>query len=218
MVYFKKSQPAPKSLEEEKIKTNGDYKKKDVIDQLNKDFCGKCYICEQKITSANIDHFTPHRGNVDLKFDWNNLFLACYHCNNIKSAKYDNILNCTNKNDNVDTKIAYRFNPFPKEKPSFEALCDDKRTLDTAELLDKVFNGQNSVKNIDSINLNDALLKEILEFQNVLCGYFKNNDKKHFLIEIKTHLNKSSPFTAFKRYIVRKNEDLKREFEQYIID
>ncbi|MBR1740781.1 MAG: HNH endonuclease [Lachnospiraceae bacterium] len=33
--------------------------------------------------------------NLNLKYDWNNLFLACAHCNNMKSAKYEPILDCS---------------------------------------------------------------------------------------------------------------------------
>lgn len=35
-----------------------------------------------------------HKGNLDLKFDWDNLFLSCKHCNNTKGDRFDNILNC----------------------------------------------------------------------------------------------------------------------------
>lgn len=48
MVYFKKTKPAPNSLKIEKLKRNGRYNKDDVVNQLAEDFCGKCYICEDK--------------------------------------------------------------------------------------------------------------------------------------------------------------------------
>lgn len=58
-----------------------------------------CYICENKqITSYQIEHLAPHHGNMDLKFDWNNLFLACAHCNNAKLDKFDPIIDCTKEN------------------------------------------------------------------------------------------------------------------------
>ena len=71
-------------------------------------FHGKCYICENKegISSFQIEHLKPHRENADLKYDWNNLFWSCAHCNNIKNAKYDPILDCTQVE--VDRKIAFR--------------------------------------------------------------------------------------------------------------
>jgi len=50
-----------------------------------------------------------------LKFDWNNLFWSCYHCNNIKSIKYNDILNCTIISDDVENALYYHMPPYPKE-------------------------------------------------------------------------------------------------------
>ena len=43
-------------------------------------------------TSNQIEHLQSHRGNMDLKYDWNNLFWACAHCNNIKLDTFEPIL------------------------------------------------------------------------------------------------------------------------------
>lgn len=60
---------------------------------LKETFHGKCYICENKeATSYQIEHLILHRKNVELKYNWNNLFWSCAHCNNIKSDKYEPIL------------------------------------------------------------------------------------------------------------------------------
>ena len=62
-------------------------------------FHGKCYICENKqITFYQIEHLIPHRGDIDLKYDWNNLFLVCAHCNNTKRDKFEPVLDCTKEN------------------------------------------------------------------------------------------------------------------------
>lgn len=96
MINFRKGTPSSEvlvKLEEEKKKVHGSYRLDEVITALKEEFHDKCYICEQKhITSINIEHFTPHKGNKDLMFDWYNLYWVCSHCNNIKLAKYDNIL------------------------------------------------------------------------------------------------------------------------------
>src|ERR1700709_1938149 len=110
MIYHEKSHPAPTCLATEKAKAYGDYKCGEVLERLRDDFKNKCYICEVKEPhSINVEHFKPHRGDKDLKFDWNNLFYCCGHCNNSKcdKAEYDEILDCTNEDDNVDTKIKY---------------------------------------------------------------------------------------------------------------
>ena len=220
MVYFEKSQPAPSSLGIEKEKKSGTYRTDETIKRINNDFYGKCYICGQKNpTTINIEHFIPHKDNVDLKFDWNNLFYSCGHCNNVKLAKkeFDNILNCIILSDNVDRAIAYKFNPFPKEKPCFEVVIESKKALNTKELLDKVFNGEHtSLKLLEGSSLRDLLLKSIKEFQDLLIDYYKYDKNDMFLVKIKEHLSNRMEFTAFKRYIVRNNEVLNNEFIKYI--
>lgn len=42
--------------------------------------------------------------------------------------------------------------------------------------------------------------------------------KEVLLAKIKIQLNKSSEFTAFKRYIIRNNKTMKQDFEKYIKD
>jgi len=222
MVYFEKSKTPPPSLLIEKNKKSGTYRTQEIIEQIDKDFHSKCYICEQKNpTTINVEHFIPHRGNKDLMFDWSNLFYVCGHCNNVKLAQkeFDEILNCTLKNDQVDCAIAYKFNPFPKEKPNFEVLIQSQKTHNTKELLDRVFNGEHTtLKALEGANLRDLLLKSIKEFQELLIDYYNYGKDATLLLKIKQHLNNSIEFTAFKRYIIRNNETLKNEFEQYTID
>lgn len=222
MVYFEKSNEIPNSLLTEKYKTSGTYRTKEVIEGIDKDFHSKCYICEQKNpTTINVEHFVPHKDNVELKFDWYNLFYACGHCNNVKLAKkeFDNILNCIIKTDCVDTAIAYKFNPFPKEKPIFEVIIPSEKANNTKELLEKVFNGEHTdLKKLEGANLRDLLLKSIKEFQELLLDYYKYDKDEMWLMKIKKHLNNSVEFTAFKRYIIRNNSDLNHEFKQYIGD
>lgn len=214
MVYFKKSQPSPTI-------TNS-YNAPDIVHKLEKDFHNKCYICEEKAPKdINIEHFVARQGNLSLKLDWNNLFLSCTHCNNIKSNDYNNLLNCTILTDKVDTALYYKIEPFPKEKVKLELLIPSDKATQTKELLEKCFNGEHTAqKKLESSNLRSLLLllKEIREFQNLLFGYDENEDKEYFLIKIKEHLSNRSSFTAFKRWIVRDNNYFKNEFKQYIED
>ena len=101
-----KARNAIRILNDAKAKDKG-YNTPEVNAALKEMFRGKCYICENKsIQSYQIEHLKPHKGDLDLKYDWNNLFLACTHCNNIKNAKYDPILDCSKIE--VDQKIAFR--------------------------------------------------------------------------------------------------------------
>ena len=77
---------------QEACSTGHSYNTEHVNQALQEVFHGKCYICENKeATSYQIEHRIPHRGDKKLKYDWNNLFWVCAHCNNIKSDKYEPI-------------------------------------------------------------------------------------------------------------------------------
>lgn len=220
MVYFEKTQPAPNCLDTEKGKASGDYKCGDVLETIKSDFKNKCYICEFKEpVTINVEHFRPHRGDKDLKFGWNNLFWSCGHCNNIKSDKFIDLIDCTDIAENIENRVKVYIKPFPKEKVIIEALDTNPSTITTVNLLNDVYNGTTKLKTIESSNLRNSILSEIKEFQKYLFLYFEDgftdDDKVLFLANIKKHLSKSSNFTAFKRTIVRENEVMKDEFEQY---
>ncbi len=73
-----KARRARKSLKIEKAK-NGSYNTPAVNAALREMFHGKCYICENKqITSYQIQHLISHRGDIELKYDWNNLFCPAH--------------------------------------------------------------------------------------------------------------------------------------------
>ena len=60
MVKVDRSPEAPASLTIEAKKKTGSYNKEDVIDQLAKDFYGKCYICEIKpVQDPEVEHRLP---------------------------------------------------------------------------------------------------------------------------------------------------------------
>ena len=220
MVYLEKSQPAPTSLAVEKQKANGDYKKEDVLERLKNDFKNKCYICELKApTSINVEHFEPHKGDIDKKFDWNNLFWSCAHCNNTKLDKYDNILNCTNKTHDVENRLKYIFISFPVEHIDIVALDASAKTQNTKELLLAIYNGTTPLKKLESANLRSCILNEISDFQQLLLSYFDDTisaEEKHLLLsKICTHISRESYFTAFKRWIIKEDQKLNAEFGKY---
>ena len=219
MIYFEKSLIVPISLEEEKSKSSGTYNTEEVIERLKIDFHNKCYICEQKEPlSINIEHFIAHKGNIDLKFSWENLYLSCGHCNNTKLAKYDEILNCTSIDDNVEMALYYKCNPFPMEKAEIKVRVDSLKARNTRELIEKTFNGEHTPqKKLESSNLRNKLIHEIRDFQNLLFDYFENNKNEIFKIKIEEHLSSRSAFTAFKRWIIRDNEKLVQEFGYCIV-
>src|SRR5690606_29358077 len=220
MVYFEKSNPAPVCLEVEKAKANGDYKCDNVLEKIKTDFKNKYYICNYKEpVTINVEHFRPHKGDKNLKFQWENLLWSCGHCNNIKLDNYDDIIDCTVIDEDIENRIKIMMRPYPKETVFIEALDQNQSTISTSELLNAVFNGTTKLKTIEASNLRNKVLEDISEFQQYLINYYKDGfepeDKANFLANIKRHLKKSSNFTAFKRWIIRENEVMREEFEQY---
>ena len=223
MIFHAKTQPAPPCLAIEKLKKNGTYHCPGVLEQLKSDFKNKCYLCESKEPLAiNTEHFVPHRGDKDLKFDWNNLFYCCSHCNNTKldKPKYDFILNCTKKADGVDTKIRYHINPFPKEQAEITALEKTDQVQNTVDLLLEVYNGTTALKKIESANLRSQLLKEIRVFQDLLFEFYDDSnmeeEKEDIKKKIMRELRSASNFTAFKRWIIKDIPWMMEDFAEFL--
>lgn len=223
MIFLPKSEPAPPCLEVEKLKTHGTYNCEGVLETLKADFKNKCYICENRDPhSINTEHFKPHRGNKDLRFNWNNLFYCCSHCNNTKLAKteFDEILNCTVAEDGVDTKIMYEINPFPGELAKITPVEDATIVHNTVKLLNEVYNGTTTLKKIESANLRSKILTEIRAFQDLLFEYNDQNlnedEKQRAKDKIIRQLRPTSNFTAFKRWIIRNNNLFRPDFEDHI--
>lgn len=224
MVNIKRKEPPEEVLDilhAEKNKANGNYNPKEVFDFLAEEFNSKCYICENKNhTSVNIEHFKPHKEDKELKFNLSNLFLACAHCNNIKLGRYDNILDCTDSEHDVENWIRYYVDMFPRASVQITAKRDDEIVKNTVELLNNVYNGTTHQKVFESRNIVKQLQEELMEFQKNLWDYDKTEDKdnkEYYKRKIKDHLQKSSGFAAFKRWIIRDNSYLYSEFEEYLL-
>ncbi len=221
MVYFEKTAEAPASLAREKRKgENGSYREEDVISLLDKDFCGKCYICETKRpTGINIEHFIPHRNNIDLMFDWKNLFLSCPHCNNAKEMLTrkqdctDGFLNCTVAEDRVDECISYRIEVDSRMISTVRIATAEestestrtRRIRNTVDLLNEVYNGTTPIKTLEARNIRTLLLDEMEKFQHLLKDYKTTSGKAHEETseKLKEALRKNTPYTAFKRWKIK---------------
>ncbi len=220
MIKLHRSTPSPSCLEVEKQKANGDYKCGEVIERLAEDFKNKCYLCEiEAPTSTNVEHLVSHKGDKELKFDWNNLFLSCAHCNSVKGGTFDNILNCTKPDHDVENWIGYHLVDLPIKSVKITALEDTEIIQNTVRLLHKIYNGSTKQKTYESKNLKKTLEKELRDFEYSLLEYRSEKileaDKKEHLNNIKWHLSCASAFTAFKRWIVKDNQSYREEFLQY---
>lgn len=204
-------------LNEEKTKSSGTYSKPEVFEALKLVFNKKCYICENKnVTTYNIEHFRPHKGDINLKFNFDNLLLACGHCNNIKLGNYENILDCSKVD--IDELIAFRKkgNFIWDEKIEIEPLDHTLEIDETVELLTKVYEGTTEMKKLEAANIRKELRKEIANFIEAINEYeiSEGDDKEDAEMLIKKQLKPNSPFTAFKRWIIRDHKDKLSEFLQ----
>jgi hypothetical protein len=224
MINLVKSQPPPASLAIEKLKASGTYRTEDVLLRLQVDFHNKCYICEDcGITSINVEHFEPHKGDRNKIFDWDNLFFACGHCNNTKLAKaeYDGILNCTNPAHQVANWIRYSTVDdagFSKIKVVVEEVVAQAGVAPTIALLNDVYNRQEPIiKKIESANLRKRLHNELALFNDLLAQFYLNAnlsvaERQAVKDKIILHLQKHYAFSAFKIWIIRGKQTYFQDF------
>ena len=191
-------------------KTDSGYNIEIVNQALEELFYGKCYICENKeVTSYQIEHLIPYKGDLELKYEWNNLFWSCGHCNNTKLGAFDPIIDCTV--ENVDELIAFRKVGYfgTDERLEFTALDNDKKIENTVNLLEAVYYGTTPQKRIEAKIIRRKLRKELSVFKEYVREYqeAEGEEKEDLLYQIKKELKASSSFTAFKRWLIKDNKE-----------
>ena len=204
MVKINKTQPAPGA-----ITCDRDYQQGIVFETICKDFHCKCYLCEDKPTSINIEHIVSHKGDVKLKHEWDNLFFACSHCNNIKGIDYDDIIDCTKKDP--EEIINFIFKPYPRKEPEFKLVNTDasnQEDIQTIILLEKIFcKPPTSMKSKESIELCNRLYEEFKKLIKYIEEYFEaveiDENVERCYTYVINHLNRKTPFAAFKRAFAR---------------
>ena len=184
------------------------YNTEEVNNALAELFYNKCYICENKdITSCQIEHLIPHRGNIELKYDWNNLFWSCSHCNNIKSDKYEPILDCTK--EDVDAFIAFRKMGYfgTEERLEFVPLFENEAVHNTIQLLYDAYYGTTPQKKLEAKVIRKHLRDELHTFKDCVREYqeAEGEDKIDLLFLIKAKMKVNAPFAAFKRWLIKDN-------------
>lgn len=209
MVKIQRTLPAPASLAVEADKPSGSYREPDVIEQLRKDFHDKCYLCGiKKLQDPEVEHLLPHKNGKypERKFDWNNLFLSCGHCNSIKNqTKYDGgILDCCAQDP--EEVIDFRFQEGNVDVVAKEG-ADEKAQL-TVVLLQEVFNKKNTGMRVYKC---ETRLRELNKEMNVLYDKLEElkerPDSRIALRTLKALLRRESAFAAFKRYYIREHKE-----------
>ncbi|SFV67649.1 Protein containing HNH endonuclease domain [hydrothermal vent metagenome] len=199
------------------------YNEENVAKSLKLDFNKKCYLCEEVTRHFEVDHFYPQTSYFHLINDYSNLFYCCQKCNKVKPKKIntcsDNeVLNCCEVN--VEVYIKLKLNIKECKIEVTQILSDkilDTKITNTIKLLNRIYNGEDSASN-SCEDLRDEITEAVASFRKKLDKYRKTKLKRAIIEEIKEDLDKSSSYSTFKRWIIRDNEALKNEFQQYIGD
>jgi len=191
-----------------KITCDADYRKDPVFKKIKEDCYEKCYLCEFHSTSYRVEHIVPRDKKPELAHEWDNLLLACPHCNEIKGDKYDNILDCT-KVDPEDV-INFKYIPYPMSKPEFTLKeVDESLALQgkqTVELLNEIFLlPYTDQKFYEAEALCDKLYEAIEKFKERVQNYreAREEDKKECYTYVSMSIRRSYPFAAFTRAVAR---------------
>lgn len=210
MFNVERSEVAPASLAARR-----EYAGEDVLLELRIIFYDKCYLCEIKDpTSINVEHFYAHQGDEDKKFDWSNLYYVCGRCNNIKLAKYSNLLDCANPDHDVFQLIKHLPPHTPyQSKIIIQAMSEDSRTVETAELLDEIFNTDKTInKKITGKYLRKKIFQKYNRFLELINTYFDDElsqkSKDDALERLQVLVSKKQEFSAFIRWIVLEDAQL----------
>lgn len=215
MVKINRTQPAPASLAVEKKNGTLNYRGKDVVSQLNKDFHGKCYLCEiNKLQSIQIEHLKPHHGkDFDLMFDWNNLFLSCPHCNNMKNQKkYEgHVIDCCKEDPEasicqelIDGHVVVT------------SIVSTDKAVRTAELLTECFEKQNTgIREYECSTRVEALEATMTTLYRCLANYKKKPNTRNYRA-LRGMLSRGHKFAGFTRTYVRKHIDEYPELNELV--
>lgn len=200
----------PPSLIERKSWTGND-----VLQALRDAFHEKCYICETKEPlSLNVEHFDAHMNSVEKMYDWNNLFLACARCNNLKRHLYNNLINCTDAKIDALRLIRHAppITPFAKTLV-IEATNNDPRTIETANLIKKVFTDDNTGnKEITGFYLRKRVYKRYAQLLSYINTYIDDDslasEKKDAILRIENLMSKNQEYSAFLRWAILDSPEL----------
>ena len=218
MVKVERSFPAPASLAVEAQKVKGSYSMPDVVKQLKEDFHNKCYICElSELQDAQVEHLLPHFDGIypERKFDWNNLFWSCGHCNNVKNQRiYDEgIIDCCK--DAPEESIIFRLQG--NEIDVHAVNNENRQAALTAKLITEVFNLKNTGMRVYKSDFRfQELNREMNKLYDSLEEMQDLKQQKFALRKIKSLLRRESRFAAFKRNYIRENKEKYPDLIEYL--
>ena len=209
--------PAPASLATEAKKgKNGKYNSGDVIEALKQVFHGKCYICEmQNLQDGEVEHLLPHHNSASLgrKFDWENLFWSCGHCNRMKNhAEYEgNVIDCCKEDPEEYLNCIYA-----NGEVLVRVRNSSEKARLTAQLIFNAFNQTNTGirKNATTIRKQDLQQEMTTFFQQL--GVYQKDKTNVAKRKVAARLRTKTAFAAFKRDYIRAHQSEYPEFQEYV--
>ena len=207
MIQLQKTTTAPASLANKKR-----YDDDDVKDLLAEDQYNKCYICErQRTTDFQIEHLHSQEHYPNERYNWDNLFFACSYCNTKKSSHFDNIVNPTK--EAIEEKIVQTLN---YNKADFTTNDTSETIQQTIELLNRIFNGKNRMRDFKEERFFEEFLRKMNKFKQAINDYLSTPTPETKQV-IKELLSIKEEFLGFKYWIIKNNPTLFREFSNNII-
>ncbi|MBO6293494.1 MAG: hypothetical protein J6N51_14775 [Selenomonas sp.] len=211
MIKCERTYPAPESLAKRQA-----YNEADVISRLKAIFYDKCYICGLKgLQDGVVEHLVSHKGNDDLKYDWNNLFWSCHHCNQWKNKRgfETDVLDCCHQNPEQHIMCIYD----PRGNRVIVKPRDtEQSSVITARLIANVFNEPNTGIRINASSQRmQDLRREWNVFLKLLADYRKEKSA-HRKRLIRARLSRTSAFAAFKRDYIREHQSEYKEFLEFV--
>ena len=185
-----------------------DYRSVAVVNELRKIFYGKCYLCENEVSEPVVEHFVPHKGKDDSKkYDWNNLYYACNRCNSIKGDFNDELMDCCDSSVDMSKSIKCQCPAIPNDDIVVESQSNEIKTENTAKLLNRCYNEDNTgIRGISKEILHEKLFEYFAKFINFRI-IIKNkdssqNEKEKAIGHIESMTQDNYPFSIFWKWHV----------------
>lgn len=215
--------PVKRTNPPEGLESAKGYQAKDVVQELQKIFYDKCYLCEStRLEAPEVEHYAPKSLNGSLTNDWNNLFYSCRRCNSIKSANEAIPIDCTK----VDAYKAIIIElPNLQSKPiSIESTNETGATVvelnNTVELLNKCYNESGTpYRGITQAELRRKMY-EHLELYYKYVAKIKKNESTYdvFIAKSRLHtlLQPSYPYHAIWRRMFSSDPELLKNHSEIL--
>lgn len=193
----------------------------DLYDKLEHDFFDKCYICGKPIeTDGEVEHLLPVLGNKhpERKYDWDNLFWSCRHCNGIKSNRV-RIMDCCKK----DPEKLIRQKGSGKDRKNFTVKVtaidpQNDEAKATAKLISDCYTSERPARRRRNCEKKRISLKDKIDtIDGVLLEYIDmriaNKDVSAQLEILRGMVQLDQPYAGFVRTEVRDCLDCCPELE-----